>query len=424
MRWSPQSFEQARDDVANRVIRETQFLEFKQLIDLGGDKGKGKLYKALASLANLGGTLVLGVVEDKAAEKATEIKPVPLQGQVERVVQLAGNLDPPLPLPTPRSLDNPEDPTTGVIVVDVPASPMAPHRTPDNGYFARSPKGAYPMPDADLERMIRLRRERTVAVEDALAEHVDSVTPLLELNEYPQPWFAIAVDPVPSLAPFLLRNRLDHTAAKWLETHMTQARENVAERAKADPKLGTVIEGWSPYYAWEAPIRIDGGVRLITRERSSNRAPREPARAKFGVIEIHETGGIRVSEKSTFHNMRYDQEGNAGTAVVEWQRILGAAAWTIALFHSIHKEAGLWAGANVAVRVGGLSDTMASEGVLQALGERRWEGLNPYPADAYKQSRGLNGPDVTGDLQPALDWLFGQMVRNYGLPDLLHEPKS
>ncbi len=98
--WRPASFQQAVDDVKNLDIRETHFLELKRQFE-ATPKGKASLYKALASRANHGGTLVIGVGKDKEQDKATAVEPAPLVGQVERVMQAAANLDHRWPCPVP-----------------------------------------------------------------------------------------------------------------------------------------------------------------------------------------------------------------------------------------------------------------------------------------------------------------------------------
>jgi hypothetical protein len=415
--WRPTSYDQAQSDIDGMPIRETHFLELKSLFNTGAE-GTGKLYKALASLANYGGVLVIGVEEDRALQRAKTLAPVKLAGQVDRVMQFAANLDPPLALPTPLLLEDPADPTQGLVVVTVPASPMAPHRTPNNGYFSRDTR-AYPMPDAEAERLIRLRRDRTVLVESGLEAHIKAVShvliPRVTMNHPAQSvaWFAFAMDPAPSHLPFLLRSRLTAEARPWLEAHMKAAQAKVEVMIAANPRLaGTVANNYSLFWSKPRAVRIDGGVRFSSQGSTDEQPP------KASTIEVFETGAIRLSENYLNFTTR--------RGVLHWQSLLGAAAWAMGLFHSIHKEAGPATGAHMAVRVGRIKGMIPDinfgdpEDIRQR--ERNQWTPDPYPAAEYEATRTLSGSELSGDPSHALDWLFGQFLRNMSLPDLLYLP--
>jgi len=407
--WRPTTYAQAVADIGNQDIRETHFLELKRCFDRG-QSGIAHLYKALASLANHGGTLVIGVEEDKPQGRAMSPHPVKLAGEVERVMQVAASLDPPLALPTPFELADPYDPTQGIIVVVVPASPMAPHRTPRNGYFARDAKRAFPMPDTQLEQLIRLRGDRTIQVEAALDTFLSSIGQMIAPSAaYPTAWFAFAIDPAPSHQPFLLRSRLNDNARSWLDGHIAAAGNRVQDLIVGDPAMGQVGIRWAPFYRQPGPERVDGGARFASTYSPPGNPP------KVGVIEVMETGAIRVAENHL---------NDEGTTVVRWQELLGAAAWTVSLFHSVQQEAGAAVGANVAFQFNGIKRMTPDTnfGDLEQRRQRQRDGWTPnqHPGKRYRATCSLSGVEVGGELHDALDWLFGPMLRNFGLPDLLY----
>ena len=113
----------------------------------------------------------------------------------------------------------------------------------------------------------------------------------------------------------------------------------------------------------------------------------------------------------------------SGEPVVHWPSLVGAVAWTLGLFGTIQHEAGVTVGANIAVCVadiGGMTPVMYESEEERRQRVRDGRVLNPYPSPSYRATRSLNGVELEGDLHDVLDWLFGQMLRNFGLPDLLY----
>ena len=94
--------------------------------------GRDKLFKEIVALANMtGGHLVIGVDEDKGSPPAAVgITPVPRCADLaERLIQMAQSIDP--PIPNLLTWGIPIDGDAGVVVVRVPASRSAPHRSSD-----------------------------------------------------------------------------------------------------------------------------------------------------------------------------------------------------------------------------------------------------------------------------------------------------
>ncbi|TDD64985.1 hypothetical protein E1293_40860 [Actinomadura darangshiensis] len=118
----------------------------------------------MASFAIDGGTLIVGIAEDKD-NRAFTLAPQPLKGMAEKMEQIARSIpDPPLNVIT-QEIESEADPTTGYLIIHIPASPAAPHMV-DNRYWGRGDKTKYPLPDPEV---VRLHERRRITDRDALA---------------------------------------------------------------------------------------------------------------------------------------------------------------------------------------------------------------------------------------------------------------
>jgi len=125
-RWKPRSIADVQVAIDDGSMRERHWLDAKA--EAGGtDSAKKGLAKDLASFANDGGALLIGVPENKAAQTLT-IDPVLLDGLSETVDQIARTrCDPPVfvvchPLTTQPEEDGK---ARGILLVEVPPSPDA-----------------------------------------------------------------------------------------------------------------------------------------------------------------------------------------------------------------------------------------------------------------------------------------------------------
>src|SRR5262245_2317851 len=124
-RWQPRSVADVQTAISDGTLTERHWLDVKAMLS-GGEAANKELARDLASFANDGGGYIVGVAEDKPTGTLL-LAPVELAGLPERVEQVAlSRCDPPLfvvchPLPYPA------DPTRGVLLVEIPPSPQAPH---------------------------------------------------------------------------------------------------------------------------------------------------------------------------------------------------------------------------------------------------------------------------------------------------------
>lgn len=166
-----------------------------------------ELARDLASLAERGGYLVFGVEEDKATRTFTVVD-MPLPAHLDQTVdQVARDfIDPPL-LVAPTLLTSPDSPGNGMMVVEVPESPDAPHMA-GGTYYGRSETGRTKLTDAEVERLI-LRRGR--AGDRLLAAMADTIAADPEPGTEPAHFYLTAV-PTQGLPDILLEYTRDRTA--------------------------------------------------------------------------------------------------------------------------------------------------------------------------------------------------------------------
>ena len=153
---------------------ERSWIDFKRRLypdDLADKEGRAKvsleLAKDLASMAVLGGYLVYGVAEDKSKHLFT-VDPMNLPTGLHETVDAVARarITPPLVV-TPHLVPDSTDTTRGFMVIEVPASPDAPHMV-DGVYWGRSETGKVRLTDADVERVILARSRRTAYLRDAM----------------------------------------------------------------------------------------------------------------------------------------------------------------------------------------------------------------------------------------------------------------
>jgi hypothetical protein len=151
-RWTPESFEDVEAAAVGGLLDESHWVELKRLIPTTRSANI-ELGKDIASLANDGGLLIVGIGDDDG--RAGAVIGTKLAGLDERIDSIArSQADPPilvrcLALPGPR-------PGEGCLVVEVPPSPRAPHMV-DGRYWARGDKAKFPMSDAQVSESIARR---------------------------------------------------------------------------------------------------------------------------------------------------------------------------------------------------------------------------------------------------------------------------
>ncbi len=124
-RWTPARYEQACADVAGGWVQESLHLDLKRDVYLRTDQRRKKAAQDMAAMSVYGGSILLGVEENGDTGLAERVTPVPLARLPEWISQIPTvRIGPALHVQT-RVLGDPNDTSQGVIVIDVPVSPVA-----------------------------------------------------------------------------------------------------------------------------------------------------------------------------------------------------------------------------------------------------------------------------------------------------------
>ncbi|MFJ9127819.1 helix-turn-helix domain-containing protein [Streptomyces sp. NPDC102340] len=161
-RWMPKTEADLQAAVDGGLFEESHHLDLKKAPHSKSDNKE--LARDLSSFAVDGGTLIIGVQENKES-RTFELAPQPLNGLPEKIEQVARAIsDPPLTVLT-EEISAAANDGTGYLIVHIPASPVAPHMV-DNRYFGRGDKTKYQLGDAEV---VALHARRRNAEEDTLA---------------------------------------------------------------------------------------------------------------------------------------------------------------------------------------------------------------------------------------------------------------
>jgi hypothetical protein len=309
-------------DVTSGELRESHTVEFKRDDYPRTDSGRREVAKDLAALAVDGGTLIIGVEEDRATGQATALTPVAIQGLAERIDQItAYRIDPPLPVEVRDDLRDPDDPTRGLVIVDVPASPLAPHMV-DGRYYIRDNRTVRVMSDAEVVRHHQLRARDYDQVDDELTKAVDALGAAISSD---QGRLVITAVPTPLRRPHALRAELsDGGAARWLETRQRAATERV--RGQHDASASALRH--HTYRDWELHVMGTGhGTRVTNGIRYEHVVGQTCTLA----VEVAESGAVRVAAGPLVETDRR-RAWQDSRLVLDHLRCLTIAVHTIALY--------------------------------------------------------------------------------------------
>lgn len=151
------------------TINERHWLDVKREVGTT-PTAKKELARDLASFANDGGGLLIGVAENVSA-RTLSVEPVPLAGLPELVDQVASSrCDPPLYVVC-HPLATPAETTRGVLLVEVPPSPAAPHMV-DGRYYGRGDTTRHHLSDGEVGKRHAVRSSRQLTAQRVFREEV------------------------------------------------------------------------------------------------------------------------------------------------------------------------------------------------------------------------------------------------------------
>ena len=183
-------------------VRETATLEWKSEIPAAaaGDTGRAKIAKPIAAMANSGGGLIVyGVAEDDAnsgaAQRITKVDTS--EETVRRLLQIAGNLQPPVLGITPVQMPLDADSHQGVLALLVPPSAHAPHLMPQKDGAFKAPYRQGPqsgwMSEYQLEKAYAERFRQRASTSARVRALRDEVAARIDVSE--APWLVAVGSP-------------------------------------------------------------------------------------------------------------------------------------------------------------------------------------------------------------------------------------
>ncbi|MGW0647281.1 AlbA family DNA-binding domain-containing protein [Streptomyces umbrinus] len=399
-RWTPKTEADLSAAIADGLLEESHYLDLKEAPS--NKTGNKELAQDLASFAIDGGTLIVGISEDKE-NRSFGLAPQRLNGLPEKVEQVARSVpDPPLNVIT-EVIEASADGTTGYLVVHIPASPAAPHMV-DGRYVGRGDKTKNRLSDAEVVRLHQQRKATETDTHTLLQREIDE-DPLGEYGE--QSHFFFVAQPTAGRSDMLLALT---SGPNW-RTRLT----DLVAKAHT-PELNAVLRQFSPNLAdAQQGHRRAGGAALSTHNLGDGR--RHEPKGEYGaedVIEVQflEDGGLRLyssrlsdnpGESSGGHQVLFD-----AAAVALTRRMLEVVRLTA-------EQAGYFGSWSIAV------------GATRLRGRHRYEshetwgahGLTArYTEDTYRRATGASWADLNSAPGMTTERLLGALLRSLGSQDV------
>lgn len=277
--WKPSDEKSLLGAIQNGTLRESHYIEVKQ------SARPAQIAQTLASLAIDGGMFILGVAEEKdeRGNKRLIPRPIPLEGELERIDGVARNsIDPPLGIRS-YSIASDNDPHEGYVVVSVEASVTAPHMV-DNKYYGRGEVSKHALSDADVIRFHERRQQ--------FADQGDRLLDEAELNDYLPPeerqygHVYLVAEPLMPISSVTVQDFLEDEM-KFLEfvySASSQCRVNLRD--------------WHPTPRLASNLRVrESSVSLVSHDANgAGRSMNTSSASEVGLfdVELTDSGGIRI----------------------------------------------------------------------------------------------------------------------------------
>ncbi|MFI6986488.1 helix-turn-helix domain-containing protein [Embleya sp. NPDC050154] len=395
-RWTPKTEQDIQAAVDGGLIEENHHVDAKREIPATPRKHHNKeLARDLASFAVDGGTLIIGLQEDKATQ-SFKLVPQPLAGLAERVEEVARHVPKPPVSVVCSTVPSAADPTEGYLLIHIPVSPTAPHMV-ENEYLGRGDKTKSRLSDAEVTRLQRLRvdQEQTVL---ALLQHAMDRDPI-PLEDRQQAHMFLVAQPQRGRPDMLL----DLITSDDYPSRLPQ----VINSALA-PEVTALIRDMAepPPTLMNAPQRhrLADGVSRSTRNIGPGREftlNGDPNLGRENALElqIREDGGLRLfSSRLSSSEIDDTEEILVETAITQTIRFL-------ALVRAVADESGYTGNWNLAVggtRLRGLQ------------GHRQFMGATArpkYDEEEYRASGETNWVELAGHPGPIVERLWGRFLR-------------
>ncbi|MGW1871469.1 AlbA family DNA-binding domain-containing protein [Streptomyces mauvecolor] len=397
-RWTPKTEADLRAAIDGGLIDESNHLDVKKELVTKGDNKE--LARDLSSFAVDGGTLVVGIGEDKPNRLFT-LEPQLLDGLAEKVDSVARSIpDPPFNVVT-EAIPTEADNTLGYLLVHVPASPQAPHMV-DGRYYGRNDKTKHVLTDAEVARLHERRRTAEHDALTLLQQEIDQ-DPLRDIGD--QSHLFLVAQPLAGRRDMLLELT---SAPQWnqrlgelIQRAYTPALDTVLNGLDANP---TLLDAGSGY-------RRAGGIARATNNLGEGRV-HVPAAGSYREedaieLQLFEGGGLRL----------YSSRFSAAIGDPREQVILDSAAASLtrrflALVLDVAQQSGYrgnWALAFGATRLRGRRPYSGYINLYHGA-----TSATRYSADSYQEATGTTWAELDTAPGAIASRLVGPLLRGLG----------
>lgn len=396
-RWEPRTEDDLQAAIHGGLIEESNRLEVKRPLELKSKSANKELARDLAMFAPDGGTVIIGIAEDKPTS-TFKLEPQALDGLAERVESIARTIpDPPLNVITaPIPATGKEG--IGYLVVHVPASPAAPHMV-DGKYPARGHKTKHYLTDAEVARLHERRRNAEQDVLNILHSDIDA-DPLPGVGE--QSRLFLVAEPMTGRRDMLL----DLTAAPDWNLRLARFVDRAHTR-----ELNLLLRGCDvlPDFTYAGNgFRRGRGVARATRNIGSGRVytPEKGTHHEDDALELQvfENGGLRL------YFSRLSDHGGDGIQRIFDNAAVGLTRRFLALVTAAADEAGYLGNWGLAVGATNLRGRPAFERQAE-FGSSR----SRYDQDSYEEATGVSWADLNAEPGAITRRLVGPLLRGLGV---------
>ncbi|MFX4293579.1 helix-turn-helix domain-containing protein [Streptomyces bohaiensis] len=386
-RWTPRTEADLQAAIDNGALEEGPHLDLKEAIPLKPSSNKG-LARDFAAFAIEGGTLIVGVREDKKA-RAFSLAPQPLKQLPERLEQIAGRIDPPVQIYTDEIPAAAAD-GTGYLVVHIPPSADAPHMV-DGRYPGRGDKTNHTLTDAQVAE---LHRRRTLTHDDALTHiRTDMANdPLRGVTTTAR--FFLAARPTAGRRNLFLAHTNGHDWAQRLnETIDSVVRDRALSIVlpEADPENG--LTAFTHSYRRARGVALSYG---LTSDRQYRPRPGEDHPELATDLHLLEDGTLRLYTTG----IAYDSSELSHLLVDG--NMVALTRHTLALLRKLSEQVGYRGSWVLAVAVADLR------------GHRSAAERQRYSEDTYEESTVASYLDLSQNAGPVTGRLLGPLLRSLG----------
>jgi len=394
--WPPRTEAALAAAAKDGHLRETHILELKREL-VGGDAANKELAADLASLANDGGLLFIGIDETTGPG----LSPVPLAGLAERIEQVAHTrIDEPLTLTFAPPIESSTQAGHGYLVVRVPPSPRAPHMA-GGRYWGRGDKTKHHLSNADVERLMARRARWAVGAEQALNEWIakDPIVGEERLNAH----LFVVADPVSPSDRLLL----PVFTGNWQATfqRLVSATSHRGDAFSPDVPSGLsnfspTPDGWA-WYSYSVFGAREEGVEATGAHRESSALK----------LEICENGQLRLMCGRAAQ--RQQQQFQPERLLLIEAKNLGLTARMVSLAQRVSAEAGFLGSWDFAVGLTGL------RGAISLLRFQAYWGAGAgYTEETYMSSTRAALAEIEAGSGPIVERLLGRLMRAIGADQL------